>query len=80
MPNLKEINPREGVFGWLKVTFVKQCEEEKVEENGAFSGTHISQTSRQISFKFGVQGRIYGGHYICEFDINRPSGYRDTKG
>ena len=25
-----------GVFGWLKVTFTKQCkEEEKAEENGA---------------------------------------------
>ena len=36
MPNLKEIDPREGCFGWLKITFVKQCEDkEKCEENGA---------------------------------------------
>ena len=36
VPNLKEIDSREGCFGWLKVTFVKRCEEEeKGEENGA---------------------------------------------
>ena len=23
---------------------------------------------------------IYGGHKICEFDRNQPSGYRDTRG
>ena len=27
-----------------------------------------------------VGSRIYGGHKICEFDINWPSGYRDTRG
>ena len=35
VPNLKEIDSREGGFGWLKVTFVKRCEEEKGIENGA---------------------------------------------
>ena len=38
-----------GVFGWLKVTFVKRCEEEeKGEKIGQFSGTHISRTTRPI--------------------------------
>ena len=46
---------------------------------GQFSGTHISRTTGPISFKFGMWGRIYGGHKICEFDINRPSGYRDMR-
>ena len=44
------------VFSWLKVTFVKRCEEKKkkVKEIGQFSGTHISRTTRSISFKFGM--------------------------
>ena len=45
MPNLKEIDPREGCFGWLKVTFVKWCdeEEEKGEENGViFKNTYLA--------------------------------------
>ena len=29
---------------------------------GQFSGTHISQTTRPISFKFGKWGCVYGGH------------------
>ena len=43
---------RKGVFGRLKVTFVKRCEEEKGE--GQFLGTHISQTTGLIIFKFGI--------------------------
>ena len=32
-----------GVFGWLKVTFVKWCEEEKGEENEAiFRNTYLA--------------------------------------
>ena len=43
MPNLKEIDPREGCFCRLKVTFVKRCkEEEKVKKMGQFSETYIS--------------------------------------
>ena len=44
VPNLKEIDPREkGVFGWLKVTFVKRCEEEEGEENRAiFRSTYLA--------------------------------------
>ena len=45
---------------------------------GQFSGTHISLTTGPISFKFGMYGHVYGGHTICEFDRNQPSGYRDT--
>ena len=51
------------VFGWLKVTFVKQCEkEEKGEEKGQYSGRHILWTTGPMSFKFGMYGCIYGGH------------------
>ena len=31
-------------------------------------------------FKFGMQGGVYGGNKICEYDGNWPSGYRDTRG
>ena len=41
MPNL-------GVFGWLKVTFVKHCEEEKGEENRAI----FKNTSRELLDRF----------------------------
>ena len=55
MSNLNESIHEKGVFGWLKVTFVKWCEEEeKGEKMGQFSGTHISQTTEPISFKFGM--------------------------
>ena len=45
MPNLKEINPQEGcLFGWLKVTCIKQCKkEEKGEEKGTiFRNTYLA--------------------------------------
>ena len=32
MPNFKEIDPREECLGWLKVIFVKWCEEENVKK------------------------------------------------
>ena len=32
-----------------------------------------------ISFKFGMQGGVYGGHKICECDRNQPSSYRDMR-
>ena len=34
-----------GDFGWLKVTYVKRCEEEKGEENGAIFRNTISRTT-----------------------------------
>ena len=73
---------KKGVFGWLKVSFVKWCEEEeeKGKENGQFSGTYISRTTEPISFKFSMQGCTYGVHKICEFDKDCPSGYRDMRG
>ena len=56
VPNFKKIDIRQGCPGCLKVTFVKQCEEEeeKVKKMGQFSGTHISQTTGLISLKFGM--------------------------
>ena len=40
---MKEIGPLEGCFGRLKVIFVKRCEEEKGEENGAiFRNTYLA--------------------------------------
>ena len=39
---------------------------------GQFSGTHISQTTGLISFKFGMYSCIYRGHQINEFDRNWP--------
>ena len=65
---------------FLKSLRVKRCEEEKVKKMGQFSGTHISLTTEPISFKFGMLGRVYGGHKICAFDRNRPSVYRDMRG
>ena len=39
---------------------------------GQFSGTHISQTTGLVSFKFGMKSCIYGGHQIYKFDRNWP--------
>ena len=36
---------------WLKVTIINWCKEEKEEQ---FSKTYISQTTKLISFKFGM--------------------------
>ena len=33
-----------------------------------------------ISFKCGMQGHVYGGNKICEFDRNQSTGYRDIQG
>ena len=48
----------------------KKNKKKKVKKIGQFSGTHISRTTRLISFKFGMQDRVYGEHKICEFDRN----------
>ena len=63
------------------LSFVKQCKEkEKCEENGQFLWTHISYTTGQISFKFGMKDRVCGRDKIHGFDGNWPSGYRDMRG
>ena len=46
---------------------------------GQFSEAYISQTTKPIFFKFGMQSRVYGGHTICKFDRNRSGGYRDMR-
>ena len=45
-----------------------------------FSGTYISRTTGPIYFIFGMYGRISGGHKICEFNRNQPSGGGDMRG
>ena len=50
MPNLKEIDPREGWFGWLKVTFVTRCQEE--EEIGEENGAIFRNTSHKLLGQF----------------------------
>ena len=44
---------------------------------GQFSEAYISQTTKSIFFKFGMQSRVYGGHKIYKFDKNWSSSYRD---
>ena len=39
----------------------------------------ISQTTKLMFFKFGMQSCVYGGHKICKFDRNRSTGYRDMR-
>ena len=81
MSNLKEIDPREGCLWLAQSYFCKTARRRrKGEENRQFLGTHISQTIGLMSFKFGMYGRVYGWHKICEFDRDHPSGYRDTRG
>ena len=46
---------------------------------GQFSEAYISQTTKPIFFKFGIQSRVNGGHKICKFDRNRLSGYGDMR-
>ena len=47
---------------------------------GQFSGRHITQIDKSILFTFGMLSYVYGGHKICGFNRNLPSGYRDTSG
>ena len=44
------------------------------------SGTYISETTEAISFKLGMQGRVYGPTKIYKFDRNRPNSFRATIG
>ena len=69
-----------GVYGWLKVTFVKRCEEEeKGEENKEiFRNTYLANYWMDF-FQIWYVGHIYGGHKVCEFDTNWHSGYRDMR-
>ena len=49
---------------------------------GQFSGIHILWTTGPIFLKVGIiimWGCENGGHKICEFDRNQPSGYGDTR-
>ena len=53
------------MFGWLKVTFIKWCEEEKCEENEAiFMNTYLINYLANF-FQFGMYGHVYRGHKIC---------------
>ena len=36
-------------------------------------GTNISEIAGAISFKFGIQGRVYGPTKIYKFDRNQPN-------
>ena len=38
--------------------------------------TNISETTGAISFKLGIQGRVYGPTKIYKFDRNRPNSSR----
>ena len=45
-----------------------------------FSGTYIPETTGAISFKFDMQGHVYGPTKIYKFDRNRPNSFRATIG
>ena len=45
-----------------------------------FSGTYISETTGAISFKFDMQGHVYGPTKIYKFDRNRPNSFGATIG
>ena len=57
-----------GYFVW--------CGAKKNNKIRRFSGTHISETTRAISFKFDMQGCEYGPTKIYKFDRNRPNSFR----
>ena len=51
------------VFPLVKSYFCKNgAKKKKMKKMEQFSGTHISQITAPISFKFGMYGRVYGGH------------------
>ena len=57
------------------------CKEEKCEENGAiFINTYLVNYSADFFQILYVRSHIYGGHKLCEFDRNQPSGYTDMRG
>ena len=45
-----------------------------------FSGTYVSVTTGAISFKFDMQGHVYGPTKIFKFDRNRPNSFGATIG
>ena len=57
----------------------KKKKKKNVKKIEQFSEVYISQTTKPIFFKFGMQSCVYGGHKICKFDRNRSSGYRDMR-
>ena len=71
MPNLKEIDSREGCL-WLAQSYfckmVRRRRRRKGEENGAIFRTHISRTNGPISLKFGI-AYMEGTKYVNLIDI-----------
>ena len=62
---------KRGIFGWLKVTFVKRCkEEEKREGNGAiFRNTYIMNYWANF-LQICMLGHVYEGHkYVNLIEI-----------
>ena len=80
---LVKIDAREGC---LHATYFVWCgakKKKKKKNRNKFqrlSGIYISETTGVISFKLGIQGRVYGLTKIYKFDRNRPNSFRATIG
>ena len=61
-------------------TILFGAKKKNVMKIGQFLTIHISGNAKAISLKFGMSGRVYGGHNICKFGTNLPSSYEDTRG
>ena len=64
-------------FVWCGAKKKKKKKTNKIRQ---FSGTYISETTGAISFKFDMQGHVYGPTKIYEFDRNRPNSFGATIG
>ena len=67
-------------FGSKVLCYIGAKKKKKnVKKIGQFSEAYISQTTKPIFLKFGMQSRVYAGHKIYQFDRNQCSGYRDMR-
>ena len=64
-------------------TYFVWCGAKKKKNRNKFrrlSGTCISEITGAISFKFDMQGHVYGPTKIYKFDRNRPNSFGATIG
>ena len=64
----------------MRRLFVRALINKKTNKTQRFSGTYISETTGAISFKFDMQGCVYGLIKMYKFDRNRPNSFRVTIG
>ena len=62
-------------FVWFGVE-KKKKRKKSTKKIWQLSGIYISETNDVISFKLGMQGRVYGPNKIYKFNRNSPNRFR----